>query len=374
MVITIIIWAAIIQGFLLGLIFVFHNKRRSFSNQLLGFFLFAFAFEALTDILPLNQIGSYSITGYFTLPEVKLLFPLLFVHFVLLKVGKSSSYRLFLKIHYWLACGIIAITLVNLMLYLSLGSSIVDKLGWGLVEKFYMSFQYYSFMLTIIAFVIALRETWSYRNMVRDELTDLTMMELNWLWQYIFAIAPIILFWGAELIRIALGGRGQSELTIIGFLFIALFNYFVSYKAYTHHTLFDAPDDSLNTASPKILISASTATSVDIQICEQIKSMMEVRKFYLDPNLTIHLFSKEIDVSARTISTCVNNSFGLNFNEWVNNYRVDTASELLKDRTKDYLSIEGIGSSSGFKSRSAMYAAFKRKTGLNPGNFRGFLS
>ncbi len=374
MFITVIIWAAVIQGFLLGLIFVFHNKRKSFSNQLLGFFLFAFAFEALTDILPLNQIGSYSITGYFTLPEVKLLFPLLFVHFVLLKVGKSSTYRLFLRIHYWLACGIIGITLVNLMLYLFLGSTIVDKLGWGLVEKFYMGFQYYSFMLTISTFIIALIETWSYRNMVRDELTDLTMMELNWLWQYIYAIAPIILFWGAELLRIALGGRGQSELTIIAFLFIAIFNYFVSYKAYTHHTLFDAPIDALKTASPKILIPPSSAPSADVRICEQIKSMMEGRKFYLDPNLTIHLFSKEIDVSSRTISTCVNNSFGLNFNEWVNNYRVETALELLKDRTKDYLSIEGVGSSSGFKSRSAMYNAFKRKTGQTPGDFRGFLS
>ncbi len=32
--------------------------------------------------------------------------------------------------------------------------------------------------------------------------------------------------------------------------------------------------------------------------------------------------------------------------------------------------IEGIGIDSGFRSRSAMYTAFKKKTGKSPGHFR----
>ena len=76
-IITTVIWAAVIQGLLLGLVFIFSKKRHSFANQLLGFFLLAFVFEALTDLLPLGEIGNYSISGYFTLPEVKLLFPVL---------------------------------------------------------------------------------------------------------------------------------------------------------------------------------------------------------------------------------------------------------------------------------------------------------
>jgi AraC-like DNA-binding protein len=60
----------------------------------------------------------------------------------------------------------------------------------------------------------------------------------------------------------------------------------------------------------------------------------------------------------------------LNFNEWVNNYRVDKALEILQDKKNDHFSIEGVGIDSGFKSRSAMYTAFKKKTGQSPGNFR----
>ena len=87
LIITIIIWAAVIQGFLLGLIFIVSRKHRSFTNRLLGSFLLTFVLAALSDLLPFSEIGNYSISGYFTLPEVKLLFPVLFIHFVLEKVG-----------------------------------------------------------------------------------------------------------------------------------------------------------------------------------------------------------------------------------------------------------------------------------------------
>ena len=117
-IITIVIWAAVIQGLLLGLIFIVSKKHRSFANRLLGYFLLTFVFAALSDLLPFTEIVNYSISGYFTLPEVKLLFPVLFIHFVLEKVGRSSFYRLFLKFNYSLAFLMISLTLINILLVL----------------------------------------------------------------------------------------------------------------------------------------------------------------------------------------------------------------------------------------------------------------
>ena len=97
---------------------------------------------------------------------------------------------------------------------------------------------------------------------------------------------------------------------------------------------------------------------------------METKEFYLNQNLSLHDFARHIKISSRIISTCVNYHIGINFNEWVNNYRVEKALALLKDSKSNHLSIEGIGTSSGFKSRSAMYEAFKRKLGKSPGHFR----
>ena len=102
----------------------------------------------------------------------------------------------------------------------------------------------------------------------------------------------------------------------------------------------------------------------------KIISEMEQHQFFLNEELTLHSFAREINMSSRLISSCVNKNMGFNFNEWVNDYRVERALEIIKSDSENKLSIEGIGSDSGFKSRSAMYAAFKKKLGHSPGFYR----
>lgn len=371
MLITIVIWAAILQGLLLGIIFITSKKHRSFANQLLGSFLLTFVFAALTDLLPFEEIWGYSIQGYFTLPEVKLLFPVLFLHFILEKVGRSSSYGMFLKIHYFLAFGILGITFINIMISLIAGGSLLEYLGWTILDRFFMGQQYYAFVLTLIVFILAIKEILRYRDLIRNEFTDMALLDIKWLWQCIFGIAPIILLWGAELVRIITGGVGQSELTTAAYIFIAVFNYFVSFKAFTQQTLFEGSLDNLKPLGlDNSLVLHEASTTVDIELCEAIQSEMLTNEHYLNQELTLHIFASEIQVSARTISNCINQNLGVNFNEWVNNHRVDKALEIIKDDTKNQLTIEGIGFDAGFKSRSAMYSAFKKKLGKSPGHFR----
>ncbi|MCB0850769.1 MAG: hypothetical protein KDD63_00895, partial [Bacteroidetes bacterium] len=95
-----LIWAGLIQGFLLGLLYLFSRKYSSLANRLLGGFLISLVIEGTSIFIPYDYIGKYSIGYYFTTPEVKLFFPLFFVHFVLEKVGISARYQRFLKIHY----------------------------------------------------------------------------------------------------------------------------------------------------------------------------------------------------------------------------------------------------------------------------------
>src|SRR5210317_1274111 len=103
-----LIWAGILQGFLLAMLYIFSKKYSSLSNKLLGLFLLAFVFEAFT-VIPLANIGGYSTNEYFTLPEVKLFFPILFLHYILEKIGQTKKYWLYLKIHYVLAFAILGL-------------------------------------------------------------------------------------------------------------------------------------------------------------------------------------------------------------------------------------------------------------------------
>lgn len=368
-----IVWAAIIQGLLLGILYVFSKKYRSFSNRLLGFFLFALIMEALTIFLPFEEIGGYSIIGYFTLPETKLFFPLLFFHFVLEKIGRTAAYRGFLRIHYVLALVVAGLTLINLTLFVFGSRSLLSFFSAEEIETVFFIQQIYAFILTVIVFTLSVKETLRYKRIVANEYSDYTLLEISWLWQFIFIMLPISLLWGAELLRILMEGGSESDIVPITWGLLVIFIYFVSYKAFRYPNLFEGTQvhESIEEEPIKIPKVEAKPQQMDYsQLCEELAEQMLVDKFYLQKDLTVHDLAKEIAQSPRLISTSINRALSINFSEWVNNYRVDHAMEMLISPDFEHLSIEGVGLEAGFKSRSAMYTAFRKKTGHPPGHFR----
>ncbi len=364
-----LIWAAILQGLLLGLLYILSKKHRSLANRLLGFFVLAFVLEALTFV-PLGNIGGYSTNGYFTLLEVKMLLPILFLHYVLEKLGRANRYRHVLRIHYVLAFSFILVTIFNISLFAVKGQTIYDVLGFGKVEGVFMFMQYYAFFLTIAAIAISIREILTYSSLVKNTYSDLDMLQIKWLWQFVIGVIPIVLVWGAELIRIALGGRGDSTFTTIVWLLIIIFIYFLSFRAYQQRNLPGKFSESTKN-DRKTPLSPENSNQKDYEeLGRKLKDFMESSKIYVRHDLTLYDLSREIDISPRLISTCINRKFGNNFAEWVNSFRVEKALEHLKDPARNHFSVEGIGADSGFKSRSAMYAAFRKQTGHSPGHFR----
>ena len=364
-----VLWAALLQGLLLALLYIFSKKNKSFSNVLLGLFLISLIIEALSTILPFDNIGTYSIGEYFSLPVVKLFIPLLFVHFVLEKIGKSEQYKRFLKINYIIAYSIAGLTLINVYLFLFKSSSIAKEVDFATVDMVHFVLQVYAFLISVAALVISIRETLNYKNLVKTEFSDYSMLQIKWLWQLIFMLLPATVLWGVELLRILITDQGQNELVLVLWGFIAVFLYYLSFQAYRHPDFFEKfPESILDKA-------ASTDEVHQDHYCtaensKRIQELMYEKESFLNHDLTIHQFAKEIGMSPRLISSCVNQNLGHNFNEWVNGFRIKKVLELIESDPENKLSIEGIGHEAGFKSRSAMYAAFKKEKGRSPGHFR----
>ena len=366
---NVILWAALLQGFLLALLYIFSKKHKSFANFLLGCFLISIILEALTSLLPIRFVGNYPIDTYFSLPEVKLFIPLFFLHYVLTKIGNTAKYAYFLKLNYTLAIAVAAITIFNLYLFIFHSTSVIGVFGFSNVEIFHLSQQIYAFALMAFAFIIAIKETLSYRKLARNEYSDFKMLQINWLWQFIFMLLPATILWGIEIIRILLKGAGETNFESIIWGFVALFLFFLSYKAYQHQNLFDTiPESALKISSEKTVeFENNRCDEAQSQI---IQKFMRETELFLNQDLTLHLFASTINKSPRLISSCINKNFGNNFNEWVNAYRVEKALKMIEEDVKNQLSIEGIGTAAGFKSRSTMYSAFQKKLGHSPGYFR----
>jgi len=209
---NVIIWVIIIQGIFLGFTYIFSKKSKSNANKILGFFLLAFVFEALSsDFVPYNYVGNYLVGDYFGIPEVKLFFPALFLNYILEKLDRVFVYKNYLRFNYLFAILIFCLTPLNIVLHLTLNTSIREILGVEITDRLFMMSQYAAFVLTVAAFIISIVETYRYRKMAQNEFTDFGMLQINWLWQFIFILFPIILLWGLELAYIISGGTGPSD-------------------------------------------------------------------------------------------------------------------------------------------------------------------
>lgn len=368
LIVNTLIWAVILQGVLLGSLFIFSRKRSSPANNLLGVFMFAFVVEAFTNV-PLKDLGGYSTNGYFTLPEAKLLLPVLFLHYVLEKLGQSTRYHRFLKVHYLLAFGFLCITPFSVLLFLFKGKNLHEAFDFHSIELVFMIMQYYAFFLTIASITISIREIGKYKALVKNNYSDLDMLQIRWLWHFVLGIIPVVLLWGLELTRIAAGGKGPSVFASLTWIFIIAFIYYISFKAYQQKNLLEyiaGPTGANKTDS----IAEPSVPHPDTELEKELTSYVASSKIFLRQDLTLYDLARAMDVSPRLVSRCINQNIGNNFAEWINNFRVEAALSMLKDPAFNHLSVEGIGMESGFKSRSAMYAAFKKRTGSSPGNFR----
>lgn len=113
---------------------------------------------------------------------------------------------------------------------------------------------------------------------------------------------------------------------------------------------------------------------IDTYPIEKIIQSMEIEKLYLNPRLNIERLAEHINIPYRDVSTLINKHFQVNFNEYVNLYRINEAKRLLTDTQFSNLTINEIYAQAGFNSKSAFHRFFSRLVGVSPTEFRKLAS
>ncbi len=108
---------------------------------------------------------------------------------------------------------------------------------------------------------------------------------------------------------------------------------------------------------------------VDLKaIDSRLKQLMESDRVYHDENLSLDDLAVMLRISPEQLSRFLNKQLGKNFSTFINEYRVQEASQLLlKDPKRTVLSI---AYAAGFNSPSVFHEAFRRFTGTTPGKYR----
>lgn len=106
----------------------------------------------------------------------------------------------------------------------------------------------------------------------------------------------------------------------------------------------------------------------DAEYVDRIVKFMDAEKPYLKSNITLDTLSEMLDVPARELTALLNGHFKMNYYEFINNYRIKEAKEILKMH-KDQ-TISDVYLAVGFNSKSVFNTFFKKNTGMTPSEYR----
>lgn len=103
---------------------------------------------------------------------------------------------------------------------------------------------------------------------------------------------------------------------------------------------------------------------------EVLLNKIKKEEIYLSENCSLESISAAFNIPRHHISYILNTVLEKSFNDFINEYRVQHACQLLSGNRDKQITIEAVGMECGFRSRSSFYRAFKKHTGLTPIEYR----
>jgi len=103
---------------------------------------------------------------------------------------------------------------------------------------------------------------------------------------------------------------------------------------------------------------------------QSLDSLMREEKLYLDSELSLNDLSDRMGLSVHQLSELINQGHGLNFNDYINQFRVEEFKYLLQQSRFENDTLLAVAFEAGFNSKTTFNTSFKKLTGLTPTQYR----
>ncbi len=104
------------------------------------------------------------------------------------------------------------------------------------------------------------------------------------------------------------------------------------------------------------------------ELISRLDDIMENEKLYRNPLLKLQGLASKLNILPHTLSQLLNENLEKGFSQYLNEYRIKEACEIMiKDNNRK---LESIGYDVGYNSKSTFYTAFKKITGTTPAKFK----
>ncbi len=364
-------------------------KQERFSDKLLGTFLFLAALYVvpwMTGFAGWYRPNTIYREILFYTPFIHGLFigPLVYFY-----VKSLTNYRFQFQKKDWLhfvpgfayllLCGVIVVVdkVVLKRYYLMDGNSDPDFDDW---------YQWLQNISIIIYLLLSISFYKKYKQYAFYEFSFADLANLSWLRNFIIAFGIItVLPLLQGLLQLV---PAFSNLNYVGswyyFFSFAIVVYYIAINGFSavlvplRKLLFE-PELLLQYYQPKLLTAPQVKTEeAEFEILgsqtssgleewmQTITTLMQNEKLYEDAELTLSQLAKKLSINTSLLSKIINTGFKMNFNDFVNEYRVNAMMEKLVAGEQKKQTLLGLAFDCGFNSKATFNRAFKKQTGLSP--------
>lgn len=129
-------------------------------------------------------------------------------------------------------------------------------------------------------------------------------------------------------------------------------------------------------ASPEAVASEKRSNSSEMDAAQaaeaqaKLEAWMQSERPFLNPGLSLRGLASDLDLHANRLSWLLNEHMGVNFNGYINGFRVAHFKELLRRPDNAHISLIGLAYESGFNSKTVFNTTFKKLEGMTPGAYQ----
>lgn len=146
----------------------------------------------------------------------------------------------------------------------------------------------------------------------------------------------------------------------LGWIVLPLLIYSVSYYAFIQ-------PEAMRVSFPEKKKPLSRLNEVAFdQNKEKLKQLMQQEKLYMNPLLKLNDIAERIPLDVTKLSWLINEGYGCNFYDFVNQYRIEAFIEKLNTNEHKHQTLLALAYEVGFNSKTTFNKSFKNKLGLTP--------
>jgi AraC-like DNA-binding protein len=104
-----------------------------------------------------------------------------------------------------------------------------------------------------------------------------------------------------------------------------------------------------------------------------VEEYLQRERPFLTPGFSLQDMSLQTGINVPTLSALINREYGMNFNDFINQYRVAFFKELVRNAQYHQWTLEAIANKAGFNSRTTFIRAFTKFAECSPSEYLRFV-